>query len=293
MPRNTLCLFLTLGLLGPSVPLPAQVVTDAEVVRGIRLVEEGDHDEAILMLDSATRRLAAAHGDPGELAQAYLYLGIAYLAKGHETSAKARFRDAVLQVRSLTLSPEKFAPRVVELFEVAREEVAKMAAAQPSSPPPASKSGSKKGLIILGAGAAAAAGIALGTSGGDKTAAGAPASGRRTETFTGTVTNPGTLGPATSNQDPRVWFTLLTPRGSGSFDAMVSWNTADAILELYLWERPATGQPFIAQSTATGSTSAQLSSSVTGQQHQLNVFYARCRTAACPAAPFSLTVTYP
>lgn len=294
MLRKTLSLFLTLGSLGQSVPLPAQVVTDAEVVRGIRLVEEGDHDEAILILDSATRRLAAAHGDPGELAQAYLYFGIAYLAKGHETSAKARFRDAVLQQRSLTLSPEKFAPKVVELFEVAREEVAKMAAAQPSSPPSASKSGSKKGLIILGAGAAAAAGIALGTAGGDKTAAGAPASGRRTETFTGTVSNPGNVqGPAASNQDPKIWFTLFTARGSGSAEASISWSTSDATVELYLFEGTTQGQQPIAQSTATGSTSAQLSSSVTGRQYQLNVFYNRCRMAPCPAAPFSLTLSYP
>jgi hypothetical protein len=231
---------------------------DAEVARGIRQVEAGDHDQAILTLDGATRRLAAKGDAPEELAPAYLYLGIAYLAKGLQTSAKVKFREAIVQQRDLTLSPEKFAPKVIELFEVAREEVAKLPALPPSSLPPRAKSGS------------------------------------RTEAFSATINNPlNQTGPAATNQDPRVWFTLLTPSAAGKLDATVTWNAQDATLELKLFEGPARGQPVFAQSTSTGKTSAQLSTSVTGQQYQLNVFYARCRTTTCPAAPFSLTVSVP
>src|SRR5688572_31571048 len=38
-------------------------------------------------------------------------------------SARARFRDALKQARDLNPSPDRFAPRVIELFEKAREEM--------------------------------------------------------------------------------------------------------------------------------------------------------------------------
>jgi tetratricopeptide (TPR) repeat protein len=259
--RKVLSVFLTLGLSWQGAPIFAQAVSDAEVARGIRYVNEGDYDRAILVLDGAARRLSSAPGDARELAQAYLYLGIAYFAKGHTASAKARFRDAVRHDPGLSLRPEEFAPKVVELVEVAREEVAKAAPPPSSSPTVGEKKGSKKG---------------------------------GTETFTSSLSNPANqTGPPATNQDPRVWFTILTPRGSGAFTASVTWNTSDATLELYLFEGPARGQPRVAASKATGSTTAKLSTSVTAQQYQLNVFYARCRTAQCPVAPFSLTVTHP
>jgi tetratricopeptide (TPR) repeat protein len=152
-----------LALAVPAAPLFAQVA-DPEVKKGIQQVDDGEYDAAILTLDAAARRLAAAPARGKDLAEAYLYLGIAYLAKGHETTARNRFREAVKQARDLNLTPDKFAPRVIEEFERAREEEAKQA-------PPAKKSGGggSKTLLYAGAGAAAAgAGVFVIASGGDE-----------------------------------------------------------------------------------------------------------------------------
>jgi hypothetical protein len=147
-----------------ATPAAAQapVAGDPDVAQGIRQVEEGDYDAAILTLDNAARRLATEPARASELSQAYLYLGVAYVGKGHEAAAKAKFREAVRQLRELTLSPEKFPPKVIDLFEAAREEVAKAPAPAPS--PAAAQSGQgggKKVLILGGLGAAVAGGAAL------------------------------------------------------------------------------------------------------------------------------------
>lgn len=68
---------------------PAAPVTDPDVLKGIRLVDDGDYDAAIFTLDAATRRLAAQSPPSPDLSQAYVYLGIAYLGKGHDAAATA------------------------------------------------------------------------------------------------------------------------------------------------------------------------------------------------------------
>jgi len=108
------------------------------------------------------RRLAPDTARSGELSRGYLYLGVAYLAKGYEASARARFRDALARARDLELEPEKFAPRVIEVFEKARQDMA--AAMGPATAPPRKRGG--KGLIIAGAVAAAGGGAALALGGG-------------------------------------------------------------------------------------------------------------------------------
>src|SRR6187549_3747158 len=120
--------------LAASAPAPAG---DPEIQRGIRQVEDGDYDPAIVTLDAAARRLA---GDPArsrDLSQAYLYLGIAYIGKGHEAAAKAKFREAVAQIKDLTLSPDKFPPKVIDLFEAARAEARAQATPAPAAAPSA------------------------------------------------------------------------------------------------------------------------------------------------------------
>jgi hypothetical protein len=74
----------------------------------------------------------------------------------------------VSRLRDLSLSPEKFSPRVIDLVEAAKAEVGKAPAAAPAprpSPSVASKpeggGGGKKALLIGGAVAAAGAGTAL------------------------------------------------------------------------------------------------------------------------------------
>lgn len=115
--KGALAGLVALALSGPTALAPEQRAADPAVVKGIAEVDNGEYDAAILTLDAAARRLA---GDPGrrpDYVQACVYLGVAYLATGHETSAKNRFRDALAAQADLRLSPEKFAPRVVELFE--------------------------------------------------------------------------------------------------------------------------------------------------------------------------------
>jgi hypothetical protein len=154
-------------------PAPA---ADPDVQKGVGLVEDGDYDGAILLLDNASRRLA---GDPArgrELSTAYLYLGIAYLGKGHEAAARSNFREAVSRLKDLSLSPEKFSPRVIDLVEAAKAEVGRAPAAPATPAPrpaatPAPRSGGgggggSKALIIGGAVAAAGAGTALALKGG-------------------------------------------------------------------------------------------------------------------------------
>jgi hypothetical protein len=162
--RRALAGCLVLALAAPA-GAQAPVVSDPDVREGIRQVEEGDYDAAILTLDNAARRLSADPARTRELSQAYLYLGVAYVGKGHEAAAKAKFREAVTQLREMTLSPDKFPPKVIDLFEAAREEVAKAPAPQPSvAPSPAAKGGGgggKKWLIIGGVTAAAAGGAAI------------------------------------------------------------------------------------------------------------------------------------
>lgn len=158
--RRVLAGALALALAAPA-GAQAPAGADPEVVRGVQQVEEGDYDAAILTLDNAARRLAAAGAHTRELSQAYLYLGVAYVGKGHEAAAKAKFREAVMQLRDLTLSPDKFPPKVIDLFEAARDEVQRTPAAAPAAAAPAHKGGGKKVLLIGALGAVAAGGAVV------------------------------------------------------------------------------------------------------------------------------------
>jgi hypothetical protein len=210
-------------LLAPAGPLHAQAVApDAAVAEGVRQAEEGEYDAAILTLDAATRRLAGDHTRAPELARAYVYLGIAYLAKGHETAARARFREALAQVRDLELEPEKFAPRVIELFEKAREEAKATA-------PPEPKGGGHKGLLI-GAGVVAAGGagvaIAAGGGGGDGGGVGTPLCPSTISTQTSFQ---GLLGPSGASAQLDVG-----PFRPGNCVARLTWNDGRTEVRMFV-----------------------------------------------------------
>jgi hypothetical protein len=71
--RQTLALSLAASL--SFLPRPRQPATaDADVLRGIRQVEDGDYDPAIVTLDAAARRLGGDPAHARDLSQAYLYL---------------------------------------------------------------------------------------------------------------------------------------------------------------------------------------------------------------------------
>jgi hypothetical protein len=186
----------------------------AEIKKGIQQVDDGEYDSAIVTLDGAVRRLTGVPGQTKELAQAYLYLGIAYLAKGHETSARERFREAVKQVRDLDLNPQKFAPRVIEAFERARQDVKQSPSSSAASP--AKKEGGSGKLLLIGGGAAAVGAgaiVLLGASGEDDPNA--------YEYREGTLT-----GALASQTLP------IGPGGAGPWKAELGWSNSSAQLKL-------------------------------------------------------------
>ncbi len=144
---------LTLALSVPG-PVPAASGRE-ELARGIRQIAEGDFENAVLTLDGAVRALQ----DPAqvrEVAQAYLHLGIAYVALGQNERARTAFKEALLRDKDLRLLPDRYSPKVITVFEEARQEVR---AAQPKG------KGSRTALILLGAGGAAGAVVALAAGG--------------------------------------------------------------------------------------------------------------------------------
>lgn len=288
--HGCLCLLAVSGLLAAPLPRATQTEAggDADVTRGVRLVEAGDYDAGILALDTAARRLAADPARARELSRAYVFLGIAYLGKGHEAAARAKFRDAVASVRDLTLSPEEFPPKVIDLFESARAEVvqappsAAPAAASPSAP--AAKKGGSKTLLVVGGlgGAAAVAGIALAGGGGDGGSAGANSSPATTKTEDLSGFLPATEGSR--------HFSIVV-QAAGSLVAELSWTSPPGqAVELVMQLFDAAGRD-VMLSNRTSPNAAVLRANVNAQKYDLSVFYA----GECPGceAQFRLMVTHP
>jgi hypothetical protein len=241
------------GLLAQSAP------TDPDVVAGVRQVDDGDYDRAILTLDNAARRLAGDPAKVGDLSQAYLYLGIAYIGKGHEAAAKAKFREALNQIKDLTLSPEKFPPKVIDAFEAAKQEAA-------GAPPPvaAKKGGSKKGLVIGGvvaAGAAVAVAAGSGGGGGSGSGSGAtpPSDTRQTLTFTGTLPNAG--GTYECKQ--------VVATKSGTLEARLTWTNGQIELGILCQEHDPPYTQCAGPSNRTSNTSATLTTAVTQKSYDV------------------------
>lgn len=209
-----------------SSPLPAMqaAASDTEVVKGIAEVDSGDYDAAILRLDAAARRLAGRADKRADFIQASIYLGVAYLGTGHETSTRGRFRDALALDGTLRLSPAQFSPRVIEQFEKAREEVPAAAATAAT----ARRGGGGKTALIIGAGAAAAGGAALALGGGGGGGNGTPA-----------TTTPSAFG--TLLQQPfsglipgRNQFFDVTVRANGMLRVTLDWTSGANDLDVYL-----------------------------------------------------------
>jgi hypothetical protein len=94
-----------------------------DVEAGVQLVEEGEFEKGIVALDAAVQRLTGPERH-GRRARAYVYLGIAYFGLAQVEAARERFRAALGEVGDLKLSADEYPPRVVDLFEQARREVA-------------------------------------------------------------------------------------------------------------------------------------------------------------------------
>jgi tetratricopeptide (TPR) repeat protein len=280
--HRALALFLVLGLatIGASQP----PVADPDVRRGIALVDEGEYDSAILALDAAVRRLAADKGhSTKDLAEAYFYLGVAYLGKGHETSAKARFREAVQQVRDMSPSPEKFPPRVIELFEKAKEESraempAATSTATPRSAEPAKKGGSKA-LLVIGGVALAGGGAALALGGGGGGGGGTPTT---TLSAQQTFTASGTIVEGNSQ-----YYTFVASR-AGTMEATITWQDRSVELRLtcQLRDPPYTQCP--GTYNRTTDTTARFTGTVVQNTYLVGVDNYDGRTES-----FTITIRYP
>jgi hypothetical protein len=248
------------------------------VARGIQQVQDGDLDLGILTLDAAVRRLEKDGSKSGDLSRAYLYLGIGYLGKNHETLARARFREALRYDRDLRLEPEAFPPRVLELFERAREEAPK-------------KSGSKKTLAFVGIAGAAAGGVALAAGGGGGGSAGVgpqSSDGRRTETFTGVVST--TRGQ--HFHDVRVVLAA-----AGRVDATLTWTEPAAVISMHLYETSPAAP--LASGNRVELQRVQFSMDAEAKPYTISVFQCipdtPCRfgVTSTAQATFTLTVVHP
>jgi hypothetical protein len=163
---------------GPAHAL--QAAPEPELARGIELVQRGDFQNAITVLDGASRRLSSGGAPARSLARAYAYLAVAYLGLNHEQTAKAKFIEALNADRTLQLDSEEFPPRIVEPFREAQRE---MVSPAPSPPPKHSR---MSPFVIVGGVAVAGAAVAVAAgSGGD---GGATVTTPTTAAPSGTVT---------------------------------------------------------------------------------------------------------
>lgn len=271
--RIACSLGLLLALAGTAAAQPAS--KHPEVVKGVKQVEDGEYDAAIVTLDNAVRTLSkAGAGHGNDLARAYLYLGVAYLGKGMEASAKARFREALGHVQDLSLSADKFAPKVIEAFEKAKDETRQTAKGGGGG------GGSKTPLLIGGgvvvAGGAAALALGGGGDGGDGGDSGTP--GGPVQTFSGTI---GGAGRESSSH-------VVTPTKSGTMEVNVSWQTPTLQLTLACQENDPPYTPCDGQLTRPTGTSVRLSARVQAKQYLLSVGNFQTSSES-----FTMTVTLP
>ena len=174
--RRRACAVLIAGLaVAPGAGAPAQErppALEADLAKGIALVEEGDYDAAIVVLDGVVARLGRLQEQKARVARAHLYLGIAYVGEAQESLATASFREALRYDPGLTLDAAQFSPKVREHFQRVKNEATAARAAAPGTPPAAgaaeAKRGSKTPLLLVLGGAAVAGGVLAASGGGDE-----------------------------------------------------------------------------------------------------------------------------
>ena len=105
-----------------------QPAADAGLAKGISQVQDGHLDHAVTTLNDTLRRLSSTPARKNDLAQAYLWLGIAYAQLDSETSGRAAFREALELDPRVSLA-EGWPPKVSRVFAAAMAEAAPPAAA--------------------------------------------------------------------------------------------------------------------------------------------------------------------
>jgi hypothetical protein len=154
-------------LLSGAAPAPPTPDVDA----GIRLVEDGDLEAAVETLAAVLPDLAANPERRSDLVRGHLYLGMAHLGLEHEERARVHFQRAWALSGGAPLDPKMFPPRVIALYEEAREAATPPpTAAPPPRPTPRRRAPVLPSLLTFGLGAAAGAGTAALGGGGDAAA---------------------------------------------------------------------------------------------------------------------------
>jgi hypothetical protein len=157
--RKVLAVGLVLAVLG--APVSSQPPED-NLAKGIAQVNKADYAAAALTLDTAIRELGKTPARAGDLARAYLYLGVAHAGLGQEQAARNDFCRAKRQNPSIRVDLEKPPANVAKLFA----EPCTTSSAASTAAAPAKKGGSKTLPILLGVGAAAGIAIAIAAGGG-------------------------------------------------------------------------------------------------------------------------------
>jgi TonB family protein len=109
---------LVVALAGPAW---AQQGPDVELVKGIRQVRDRHLDDAVATLNGVVQRLSPAHDRKDDLAQAYLWLGIAYADLDLEKSGRANFREA-LKIDPQVSATGAWPPKAARLFAAVKAE---------------------------------------------------------------------------------------------------------------------------------------------------------------------------
>jgi hypothetical protein len=267
MMRRILAAFVTLALGAASLPAAANV-SDPDVAKGIRLVEEGDYDAAIFILDGAARRMLA-EPSAADLPQAFLYLGIAYVAKGHVSAAKIKFREALARVGDLSLSPDRFPPKIIDVFEEARADMSKTSRS-------AGKGGKGKTVLLVGGVLAAGAGVAVAASG----------SNGKSETHGATVAIfPGERMAFFGGE--RTYD--ISARHAGTLTALVEWQTDGLLLGMDAANLADPGR-VLAQSGRTAAKQATLTLRVAEGDYRVTVRNTTGSNCPCVDNIYTLTL---
>jgi hypothetical protein len=162
---------------------PGVSAEDTGLVTGVRQVEEGDFEGAIVTLEPVAERLAPSGGP--EAVRAFVYLAVAHVALDHDDDARRSFRRALDLDPDLTLSPYEYSPKVRSALEAARREREESAGDAETRASGSEKGGSSRNLLLAGAGVAAGVTVAVLAAGGDS-----PSNGDGEVRFTGARFSP-------------------------------------------------------------------------------------------------------
>jgi hypothetical protein len=137
---------------------------DPALDRGIKQVAAGEWKQGLGTLSEVVRRLSKDKERAGEVAEACLYSGLAYVGLGETSPAISQFAQALMRNPQIKIPVSQESRAALDAFEIApREAVAPVAAH-------AGGNKSKAPLIVAGAAVVAGAGVAIAAGGGGSSA---------------------------------------------------------------------------------------------------------------------------